>query len=158
MKFQKRAPDGTDYYCGPASLQNALRHLGVRVGQERVAKLCGTTPEGTDHEQLQAGVIQLGKRFEVISTNDAVEAWKNLGTAVFLLGPVLMCVDRWAHWVCAYSYGVGRVCWFDPGKTPYNLAENGHHSATRGKLMKRWKAARRDAKEFGHTYYGIVVL
>jgi|ERR1022692_332949 hypothetical protein len=41
-------PQVTDYYCGPATLSEMLRQMGVKLGQRAAARELKTTPGGTD--------------------------------------------------------------------------------------------------------------
>jgi hypothetical protein len=41
-------PQQTDYYCGPATVSEMLRQVGVKVSQSKAARELNTTPNGTD--------------------------------------------------------------------------------------------------------------
>ena len=41
-------PQQTDYYCGPATVSEMLRQVGVKVSQSKAARELKTTPGGTD--------------------------------------------------------------------------------------------------------------
>jgi hypothetical protein len=41
-------PQQTNYYCGPATVSEMLRQVGVKVSQSRAARELKTTPGGTD--------------------------------------------------------------------------------------------------------------
>lgn len=55
----------TPYYCGCHSLQEIFRNLtGKVVPQKTIAKICGTTSAGTDHNGLNTCVAWFNKRYD----------------------------------------------------------------------------------------------
>ena len=124
MKYQQRP-----YWCGPASIQSALRCYGVRVGQGRIAKLCGTTADGTDDEEMLRGILALGYEADPYNTDVWNEAINWLDNKMMLGTPVLLCIDSWEHWVCIVGslgyQGAMRYCIFDPARFNHNIGENG---------------------------------
>ena len=145
----------TPWNCGPASVSNALRWLGHRVGQTRLAAL-GTTPDGTDEEGIKAQVLSAGRQYMVIDERSAEAAWSSLAD---YCAPVLCCINRWTHWVCVIGVCGERVTYFDPAREEYLIRENHIVTVSRGKFMKRWYAARRarDSVEQG-GFYAIAVI
>lgn len=100
MKKQSKS-----YWCGVASIANALEVLGIRRSQREVARLCHVTPEaGTSEEEMKRALLAQGV---------AVDEWHQLGaggtTALSSMwwlqkhlkeaGPVILCVDECSHWV-----------------------------------------------------------
>lgn len=64
----------TSVYCGCHSLQEVFRNLtGIVVPQSTIAKVCGTTSSGTDHNGLNTCVVWFNKKY---GFNLKVE-WKN---------------------------------------------------------------------------------
>ena len=54
----------TSYYCGDHSLQEIFRNLtGKVVKQSTLAKVCGTTTSGTDHQGLLTGIAWFNKTY-----------------------------------------------------------------------------------------------
>ena len=152
IKFQLK-----DYYCGPASLQNALLALGRRQSQDRIATIAGTTEaDGTDENgilrtALWAGLAPDQGRFDA---GLAAHGW--VWSSLTMGRPVLLCVDRWQHWVTAVGVLGQRVVLFDPARYPHNKARNGVFTLPRAKLLKRWAAAR-SVRGKGPVYYGIAL-
>lgn len=149
------------YYCGPASLQNALSLFGVRVTQKKVATLAGTTAtDGTNEFGLMAAIDALGCAFEEVRQDKADDAIQSIATC----WPVILCVDSWQHWVLAL-----------PGKTSpkggqyivvVDPANPGKHKGykhspvqvwSRRTLLTRWAAALPDLDPGYPRYYGISV-
>ena len=164
MKFQQRA-----WWCGPASIQNALRATGVKVGQARIARLCGIDGEAdTDGEvevKLLKGIKALGYDCEVIETDVWNEAQTAIDSHVGQRGnPVLVCIQDWSHWVCVTG-GLGcqgrmRYVMLDPARLEFNKDENGVHVWGSKKLLKEWRAAHRTTRSDGvslDAYYGIAI-
>ena len=145
----------TPHYCGPASLQNALRCVGVIVGQHKLAAMCGTTDEGTDEYGLltaAAGFAVETSTICAVSGRDAINAVDTgLG-----LGPVILCVEQWGHWVCLIGKVGARYILSDPARTEVNKAEAGVQVLTRKALLRKWSASRR-TRENGPEYYGIAI-
>ncbi len=84
--------------------------------------------------------------------------WQELVTHVHLLGaPVLLCVDNWGHWVTVVgSLGRDQVLIFDPGNYEYNTRRGGIRAWQQRPLLRRWRAARKDAAG-GPRYYGLLI-
>jgi len=150
MKYQQK-----EYWCGPASIQNALALLGKRVpAQSAVARLCGTTSEGTDEFQMMRGLRELGLSYH--------EFW--LTKPVRIHGVSLVCVDSWSHWVAAMSPGM-LSCWnhmlmIDPARTKRNQQRNGVHVISWHKFKKLWGCAFKSENRAANqpAYYAIEVM
>ena len=143
--------------CAAASLQNALRVFGVRIGQHKLSRIIGVDPdEGADEEDILKALDALGCRINVLDTNRRRDADDWLNDLAYI-SPLLLCVDNWGHWV-NISGGVRDRLWlFDPEPAPWNKAENGNWPVTRKRILKRWRAARSRRRE-GGLYYGISIL
>lgn len=156
MRFQQRP-----YWCGPASIQNALRALGSRVGQERIAKIAGSTKEdGTDEKGIFKALSSLGYKHEELTTDvwNHAKAW--IDDQIIAGRPVLLCIESWQHWVCIVG-GLGgrpdlRYIVVDPARYEHNKSENGVHSWGWKRLAKDWRAGHRTAGSEG-AYYAISV-
>jgi len=142
----------TEYNCGPASVQNALRFYGRRVGQANLAKAAGTSPDGTDEEGVKAALNWAKMPWAEIREYSPDVAWSMLINV-----PVVCCVDRWTHWVTVLGTARGRVLYFDPAKEDHLIPELNIVTLSRGKFMKRWEAARRVRGPLGEKYYGLQV-
>lgn len=147
-----------DYYCGPAALQNALKVLRRHVTQDRIAELAGTTEdEGTDEEGLTRAAVALGFGVDPIEASKPMKAWGHLGYSLFVGGrPVILCVDRWSHWVTAIGICGSHVLLAEPGNYGWAKKENGILVVNRDRFLRRWVAARKVRKR-GPAYYGLAV-
>lgn len=152
MRYQK-----TDFWCGPAALQNALKALRKHVTQDKCAELAGTDTEGTDDEGLKRAVVALGLGVDEISCVEPSVAFARLYGALLVGRPVVLCVDRWSHWVTAIGVIGTSVLLAEPGRYPYATRENGLLVLDKGRLCKRWRAAHRITGAGGPRYYGLAI-
>jgi ABC-type bacteriocin/lantibiotic exporter with double-glycine peptidase domain len=132
---------------------NALSVYGQRrrVGQHRVAALAGTSDDGSDHHDLIRAIDALGygpAEFESDCPNEA--RWWLLSLAPLM--PMILCIDRWAHWVAVTGWCGSRAVLVD-GDAVGDLVQHVAPAA----LLKRWRAARAQRSE-GGLYYGIAVV
>ena len=147
----------TEYNCGPAALQNALKALRKHVTQDKLAELAGTTTDGTDDEGLKRAVVALGFGVDEISCTSQGQAFGRLYGALLVGRPVVLCVDRWSHWVTAIGCIGTRVLLAEPGRYPYSVRENGLYVLDKDRLCKRWRAAHRVTGAGGPKYYGLAL-
>lgn len=143
----------TDYDCGPAALHNALHVLRSRVSLKRISELAGTSEaEGTDEEGLKRAILAFGFVFDEIAYLNASKAWGHLWFSLLAGRPVLLCVDRFSHWVVAIGFCGKTILLFDSQRTP----PCGLIVTNRDRLLRRWRAARR-VRGRGPRYYGLAV-
>jgi ABC-type bacteriocin/lantibiotic exporter with double-glycine peptidase domain len=158
MKYQQKP-----HYCGPASIQNALLAMGQRVGQDKIARLCGTSADGTDDHEIIAGLKALNLNYVELKTDIWNEARNFLDLHVGQLGnPVILCIERWLHWVCVIG-GLGpqskmRYVVYDSARFDYNKINNGVNMWGWKKLRNEWTAGHRVDVEHTGAYYGIAVI
>jgi hypothetical protein len=76
VKFQAR-----NNACGPAAIQNACRSLGQRVGQRRLARLCGTSCDGT----AVVGLLGDGGEWRAILVDSAPNAYNRAENGVHVV-------------------------------------------------------------------------
>lgn len=140
------------FTCGPASIRNALRCLGLRCSEKKIAQLCGTSSyRGTSGRKMIIGLQALGFKVNRINLRDRKKALQNLASALRRSSPVILCVDRDDHWITAIGQLGERVIIFDSGTDPFNLRENGVHVLSPRCLAKRWI-------NNGGIFYGLAVL
>ena len=152
MKYQNR-----DWWCGPTAIQNALRALGRRVGQESIAALCGTTEEGSDESDLLRGLGRMEIPCTVFEDSDPKVARYWLDKKLNQGYPVLLCVDHWDHWVCVIGAAGDRYILIDSERTPNNLRENGVHVLVPKTVLRRWRAGRKVCGG-GERFYAIALV
>lgn len=146
----------TSYWCGPASMEAASRVLQRPVSQQVFAKLAGTTDEdGTSEEDVKRGL--LAKRFEIdeITENTPNLARIRLLVSLRLGYPVILCVQRHTHWVCAIGNIGNRFIVFDPARYEYRI-DSGVTVYEWKKLQRIWYASKR-TRGAGAAYYGVAV-
>lgn len=129
--------------CGPASLLNALEVLHQPTSLARVRELCGTTEEGTDEEDLKRAALALGLAVDEWSSAVCRATQRWLRASLLAGRPVLLCVDRWEHWVCAVGLVGADYLVFDPARDQLNLLRSGLAVARFADLRRRWAAPRR---------------
>ena len=151
MRYQSNAAD-----CSATAIQNALRVLGVRVGQHKIARHLGDLSDGADESAILYALGELDCAVDVFESsrrNDA-RAWLRLAYAA----PLLLCVDDWGHWITIAGGCGRRLFLFDSAREPWNEAENGAWPLLPRTILKRWRASRRSAVDTDGRYYGIAVL
>jgi ABC-type bacteriocin/lantibiotic exporter with double-glycine peptidase domain len=143
-------------YCGPAALQTALQVHGKRLGQDRLAKLCGTDEDGTDEHGLISAITELGFGFEELCIRDKNEARSAL-LRFAPVAPIILCVDDYDHWVVVAGQCGRRLWLFDSTREPWNAHNLGRQCLLPKTITRRWKASKR-ATEDGASYYGLAIL
>ena len=125
------------HYCAPASVQIGLQMYGISYSQNHIAKVLGTTPEGTDEQDI----LQAGQklRYHPVSGHFASAAH----AIAWLEGelrwsPVLLCVEDWGHWVCAVGLSAGGYLVIDPDRA---FPEWPVVPVTSAELAERWACA-----------------
>lgn len=147
MRYQ-----GLEWSCGPASVVNACRTLGLRVSESRVRSLAGASAGGTDEQQLISAIRSLGLTASEYQGSDMAAAWAFVRSNLMDGKPQLLCIDQWKHWVCAIGMVGQSVIVFDPDRTVKNSRENGVVPMTRRILQRRWRC--RNEQE---PFYAIAV-
>lgn len=139
--------------CSSASIQNALSVLGVRVGQHKIEALIGDISDGADEHAILNALGVLGCSVDVLESRRRADAaeWLHLAYS----GPLLLCVDDWAHWVSVVGGCADRLWLFDPAREPWNEAQNGAWPLLPKTILRRWRASWRSGSG---VYYGIALL
>lgn len=133
------------YWCGIASIANALEVLGIRRTQREIAKLCVVTegddedpgdgtydPGGTDETEMKRAL--LANRVTVDEWSDT-DVGRSVGWAhahASTAGPVILCVDDDEHWVTVIGTCGVRMLVFDPARN------SGIEVHTQVSLAARW--------------------
>ena len=137
-------------------MQCALTILGVRKGQQSLAKLIGITEDGADEQDILQAIAKLGLRPDELSTDSRQEARRWL-IERSPLHPSLLCVDDWGHWVTVAGMCHDRVFLFDPAKEVWNTKTRGAWPLKPETILKRWKASRK-RRGPDPAYYAIGLL
>lgn len=103
MKYQSNRAS-----CGPAALHNALAALGVSRSEDELIKLCGQNANGTSGAGIVKAIKALkleGMTGEPIKFRHENDAMIGLWWYLTERGrPVILCVDKFEHWVACTGY------------------------------------------------------
>lgn len=137
MKFQPN-----EYWCGPAAMAAATRALGKPVGQTSLAKLAGTTEEGTDEEGVKRALIARGFQVDPFGTNIQLVAKRWVYGHLAVGNPIIVAINRWSHWVTLLGTLGDKIVLFDPGRWEYRV-QSGVSVYTWSRLCRRWYASKK---------------
>jgi hypothetical protein len=102
--------------CGPFALKHALLMRGVLVSEREIARLAGTSPDGTDEKQLELAAANYGCELPTIREVEP-EAARDALTGHLRDGyPCLLCINGWDHWVTAVHEEAGQFIILDSEK------------------------------------------
>jgi ABC-type bacteriocin/lantibiotic exporter with double-glycine peptidase domain len=133
------------YWCGIASIANALEVLGIKRSQREIAKLCHVTEAaGTNETEMQRALLANGVQIDVNGEVVAQWALSWLDQHLTERGPVILCVDNDEHWVTVIGTCGDRFIIFDPSR---NSGIEVHDATS---LAARWVNS-------DGVYYGIGV-
>jgi ABC-type bacteriocin/lantibiotic exporter with double-glycine peptidase domain len=105
------------YWCGIASIANALEVLGIRRTQREIAKLCDVSEDaGTDETEMKRALMANGVAVDEWHEDcpDQSELWVRHCTANGW--PAILCVDSDEHWVTVIGLCGERYLLFDPAR------------------------------------------
>lgn len=98
-------PQWSSSTCGPAALRCALLCYGDKVDGRKLARLAGTTSDGTcEHGLIAAAEIFGLKVRQEIIRNEATCALR-VKEHLHDGKPILVCVDHWEHWTALVPHG-----------------------------------------------------
>ena len=136
--------------CGPAALGNALRALGRSAPREgTLARLCGTTSEGTGEEGIRDAARALGLAVRVLAPTSRMHAWAALCYALSEGAPVIVHLPGPDHWVVVCGRLGSRVVVIDSSNSVDNTRENGVRVHGRRAWIDAWGAR--------GEYFGLVL-
>lgn len=108
---------GKSYWCGVASIANALEVLGIRRSQREVARLCHVSPAaGTNETEMKRALLANGAQVDEHTTTDNAAALSWASNHLVDNGPVILCVDDDEHWVTLIGTCGSRFIMFDPSR------------------------------------------
>lgn len=141
----------SDNDCGPTAIANAFEVHHRRVGLRGLRELVGTTREGSDETDLIRALLAYGCGVDAFSGDGALQAGAWILDASAAGRPVILCVDRWDHWVTTIG-AIGRqVTIYDPARDT-----GGAFVLRLEDLRRRWEAAKR-VRGRGPRFYGIAI-
>lgn len=141
-----------EYWCGPASVQNALEALGIRISQKAAAEHLGTTEQGTSEYDILEGLRDMGYQPKPFKTDRTSEARIWLTWELTYGHPVLLSTEDWGHWITVVTPPLlRRFGIVDPEEGVIRLM----HWKT---LERAWRAAARvQTGPSDQTYYAISI-
>jgi len=147
MSFYKQP---LTYQCGPLALKYALVMLGKMEDERDIEEIAGSTWwQGTDEIGLEKAANYYDCDFEEIAEGaDAETSFFNLRSNLKEGFPVVLCVDKWSHWIAVVGFEKDKYVCVDSGmkKVIIILREK--------ELLKRWKY--RDKKLDTFSGYAVV--
>ena len=152
MKYAQKK----DGWCGPASLSYALGKQGVRVSQEKLAKLTKTnTSKGVDPKGMISGTKKLGVKVQAVVNKTPTQTLSKLNKAVkkgksvvvdYISGDRLRTDGHYSVFLGATK---DKVKLFDPS--------NGgrHKSVNKDNFINHWKDITKKGKIF--KSWGMII-
>lgn len=130
--------------CGPASLSNALKAVGIDKSQADCELMCKTTAtDGTGVKGLVRGIHVAGRNPVTLKATNRDHARLRLESELRLGHPVILSVDNGSHWVAAIGLLGRQFLIADPADNELVL------SLSADQLQQRWLC--------GKTYFGVIV-
>lgn len=147
-----------DYSCGPTCIYNALRLLGnADISLGRIKKACGTRPtSGTTENGLQRGLRRLGYEGKAMSWDHKSHGRQALAWVreEHSQGhPVILCVDRFEHWILVAGSKSRSYFVLDPERGSSRRAKIYRVSGT--ELLRRWWSY--DKASGAGSYYAVAM-
>jgi len=148
MRYQQRP-----YSCGAAAVVNALRCYGKKVPEKLIRNKAGTNKKkGTQEDpetdektgEFRPGMKETLRTFgffgDGFTERTVVDAFTLLDNYLILGHPVIICVQKFEHWVVVVGkLGEDKYIVIDSSRWSYNKQENGVHVMAKKKLTKFWK-------------------
>jgi len=138
------------FVCGPLSVLNAARALGVRLTEREIRLHTGTTKkDGTNEHGIKSALERLGFTFtEIRATKDL--AFDMLYQALVDGAVGSLSVEEGRHWIAAIGIAGPRIVTFDSWNSAANKSECGVDVLDRRQLSHWW------AQPTSGISYGIV--
>lgn len=92
-------PQRNNWSCGPAALRYCLLVYGIDVSAARLAELAGSTRAGTDEAQLTKAARRVGCKLHSHTRRSPVTAKKFIQSSLRHGTPLILCVEKWQHWI-----------------------------------------------------------
>lgn len=135
--------------CGPFALKHALLMRGVLASERDIARLAGTSPEGTDEKQLELAAAHYGCELPTIRKVESDEARGELTGYLRDGYPCLLCINGWDHWVTAVHEEAGEYILLDSEKPDVIEVVDWP------RLRELWVYRDGDERQTSHTLYDL---
>jgi len=149
MRFQELS-----YSCGAATVLNCLKLFDKHTEEPFLRKLCNTTKNGTDEKGIVSALHKFKLKTKECEFTNFKIAFSFILNSLSLGCPLILCFDKWAHWVLAAGKLNKKIIIIDSTNEIKNKKENGIHIYSPKQLMQRWKY-KKDKK---NIYYAIQVI
>lgn len=127
------SPQPNQWQCGPFALKHALIMLGKIVDEQELSRRAGTQQcDGTDEVQLARAARAYDCTLRVMRYTNPLHAKRELLRQLKRGNPVLLCVDRWDHWITVVGAEKGRFVTMDSHDNPVVCVDSWKA------LKKRW--------------------
>lgn len=97
---------------------------------------------GTSHKGILTALRHFGGQYGISAAEyespSKNNAWQWIHGCLLHGRVVILCIDRWSHWVLAIGSCDDRVIVFDPYPSKKNKRENGILTMSKSELMRRW--------------------
>ncbi len=112
-------PQPNKWQCGPFALKHALVMLGKIVDENEVSRVAGTHwSAGTDDRKLARAARKYDCDMTMTRRTNPLHARRELLLALKRGYPVLLCVDRWSHWITVVGAEREKFIYIDSRKAP----------------------------------------
>lgn len=113
--------------------------------------------DGADEHDIARAGEALGYQTVEFATGHHGEARKWL-LEWAPVAPLILCVDRWEHWVCIAGQCGDRLWLFDPERTRLNQNRNGAWPLLPKRILHRWRIGRGEGGDRRLLYFGLLLL
>ncbi len=123
------------YLCGPFALKYALVMLGKMEDEKEIEKLAGSTWwYGTDEIGLEKAANYFDCELEEMeSTGNVHDIIRTLNSTLRKNLPVILCVDKWGHWITVVKHENNKYICVDSGERRVIII------LSESELLRRWK-------------------
>jgi ABC-type bacteriocin/lantibiotic exporter with double-glycine peptidase domain len=121
------------YWCGLASIANALEVLGIRRSQKELDRLCHVSAAaGTDEVEMKRALLaQRDVAIDEWNSNMVNQAMTWLEEHLMNRGPAILCVDDDDHWITVIGMCDESFIVFDPSRNQGVEVHNDYSLAAR---------------------------
>jgi len=112
-------PQPNKWQCGPFALKHALVMLGEIVDEKEISRVARTHwLAGTDDEKLARAAQKYDCDMMLTRRTNPLHARRELLLSLKRGYPVLLCVDRWSHWITVVGAEREKFIYVDSRKAP----------------------------------------
>ncbi len=92
-------PQRNNWSCGPAALRYCLLVHGIDKEIAYISRIAGSTRAGTDERKQIKAARHLGCKLANYNRRSPVTAHHLIETKLRLGVPLILCVEKWQHWI-----------------------------------------------------------